>query len=143
MTICTDTILIISASSFCARELCRPIIASIGVGAGKFWGCERFLPEFPQNYPKNFWATFYAIFMWFWAPFFQTKALWASFLLVFLWSLPRFSVNFRRIITYVAQISTDFALIFRDFARIFTKSEHLGMHLHPYLLHHWLHPMLQ
>ena len=32
-------------------------IAVIGVGAGNFWGCEKFFPEFLQTCPKNFRAT--------------------------------------------------------------------------------------
>jgi len=40
---------------------------------------------------------------------------------------------------HIAQISIDFAWIFRDFAQIFTKSIHLGVRLHPLhprLIHH-------
>jgi len=36
----------------------KAIKQSIGVGAGKFWGCEGFLPEFAQTCPKYFCATF-------------------------------------------------------------------------------------
>jgi len=34
------------------------ITVGIGVGAGKFLGCEGFLPKIPQTCPKSFCATF-------------------------------------------------------------------------------------
>jgi len=37
-----------------------------------------------------------------------------------------------------AKVFTHFAHISTDFARIFTKSKVLGVHLHPRLLHQWL-----
>jgi len=44
-----------------------------------------------------------------------------------------------KVFTHFAQLSTDFSLILRDFARIFTKSKLLGVRLHPlqtHLLYH-------
>ena len=113
------------------------LLAIIGVPAGKFLGCERFLLVFPKNCPKKFWATLYAIFVWFWSPFFQIKARWAPLLLIFLWSFPRFSWIFRKF----SQILSRLPLIFPGFSGIFIKSKHLGVRLHPlhpFLLHHCL-----
>jgi len=42
-----------------ACETAWDVLCSV-VGAGKFWGCEGFLPEFPQTCPKKIWATFCA-----------------------------------------------------------------------------------
>jgi len=36
----------------------RKCLFITGVGAGKFWECEGFLPEFPQTCPKNFLGNF-------------------------------------------------------------------------------------
>jgi len=39
---------------------CNYSAGTIGVGAGKFLGLRRILPEFSQICPKNFWATVWA-----------------------------------------------------------------------------------
>ena len=31
-----------------------PALLGIGVGAGKVWGCERFLPDFPRDLARIF-----------------------------------------------------------------------------------------
>ena len=81
-------------------------VRSLGVWAGKFLGMRKIFSRISSKLPEKYWATFYAIFMWFWAKFFkskedgryfhQIKARWAPFLLVFLWSLLRFSGIFQR-----------------------------------------------
>ena len=73
-------------------------------------GCERFLPEFPQNCPKKFWTTFYAIFVWFWAPFFQIKARCAPFL-----------SNQSKLGAISARIFMEFAQIFQRFSQILPR----------------------
>ena len=89
---CTNRV---SAGLFnCAH---RRRMVCIGVGAGKFLGCERFFPEFRQNCPKNFWATFYAIFMWFCMPFLSNQSKLAAIF---------------------ARIFMEFAQIFKNFLKV-------------------------
>jgi len=80
------------------------MVSTVGVGAGKFWGCEGFLPEFSQTCPKSFGRLCLQIFpskikkpffgmtsknglhVFFckrWAPFYEIKQGWAPFLPVF------------------------------------------------------------
>ena len=95
-----------------ACETAWDVLCSV-VGAGKFWGCEGFLPEFPQTCPKKIWATFCAnifsqqtlfwndlqkkVAMWFcksWAPFFSNQT--------------RFGAIFTQIFRDFANVCTDF-----------------------------------
>ena len=53
---------------------------------------------------------------------------------------PRVSPDFQRFCQGFHRFCPDFPRIlpiFRNFARIFTSSKLLGVHLHPRLLHHW------
>ena len=76
-------------------------------------GMEGFLPEFSQTYlkktPKKV-TSEKKLFMSFWAPFFSNQSMLG---------------------TIFAHIFRELVKVFRDFARIFTKSELLGGHLYP------------
>jgi len=44
------------------QEQCSQLVPCICVGAGNFWGCDGFLPEFPLTCQKKFWALLVRIF---------------------------------------------------------------------------------
>jgi len=108
----------------------------IGVGEGKFLGCEGFWPEFPQTCPIDFWATFCA-------DIFSSRSSFG------MTSKKRSSCD-------SANVGAIFAQIFRNFAEVFTfypdlhrycpdfqgfcpdfqHIENFGVLLHPRLLHH-------
>ena len=104
----------------------------IGVRVGKVWGCEGFMPEFPQTSPKKlFWRSHKKTSCVF---FFEEKKKSNS-------NVFRQSVSFitqweQRCRKVCARIFQDFSRIFKDFARIFDKLKLLWVRFHARLLHY-------
>jgi len=104
----------------------KAIKQSIVVGAGKFLGVRKILPEFAQTCPKYFCATFaYKIFSLpqrSWRPFFG-MIFKQKVLICFsaIWNQTTLGAKFARIFRDFAQIFRDFAQMFGYFAWIFGK----------------------
>ena len=106
----------------------RFFLGDIGVGAGKLWGCEGFLPKFLQICPKSFCATLPTNFLpqRSWRPFFdetsKKKSSCVFRLCAIFWiqSWAPFFPDFAKIFRDFSQIFRDFVQTFRDFQQIKT-----------------------
>jgi len=118
---------------------------TIGEEAGKFLGVRKIFawisPKLPEKILDHFLCDFHVILGVIFsnqstlcAIFIKSKQVGRHFCSYFYGVCPDFSkvfTNFAQTSTDFAQIFRDFAQIFRDFALIFTRSKHLGAHLHP------------
>jgi len=108
----------------------------IGVGASKFLGVRRIFARISPNLPEKVFCTFcLRVF----SHKDHESLIWCDLQkMVFIC----FSANFGRHCLKWNNGGHHFAQIFRDFSRIFDKSNLFEVHLHPCLLHHW-HKLMQ
>ena len=125
---------IVDPGSYCSqskRFFCDFVLSSIGVGAGKFLGCEGFLPEFPQTYPKSFCEIFAYKFslQWSWRPIFgmtskqRYSRVFLHTLCAIFWNQTRLGAIFARLLELCPDFQgfcSDFQELYPDFRQIKT-----------------------
>jgi len=106
------------------------MLSTIGVGAGKFLGLRRILPEFSQTCPKSFGRLCLQFFP---SKIMKTFLGWPpkKVFVCLSANVGRHFMKSNKVARLFSRIFKDFAQIFKDFARIFNKCKILGVRLHP------------